>query len=263
MISRQILQCYEKSVYAAPDLDAAVNVLSNTAEELGFAGASCVFWPRSKQSTEELPAPAIRLSGSNLGETAAAWNANYIKDGLFRSDFVYRACLIRAIPLIWSYENLPHIVLGVNQKSTIREIQGIEQMVKLTGYLGGISVPVRGPGGFFGYVAFPSVDHLDKLSARYRDCSDHLLGLAYRFYHAIADKLIIHETGDQHLTPRQLECLKLLAMGKTLDETAEILGLSYSTVRFHLKNAEVKLGTMNRANAISKAAFLGILGNID
>jgi len=263
MVDRQFLRSYGKAVYEASSLDAAINVVSDTAEKLGFLGASCVFWPRAKQSAEEIPPPPIRLSGSNLGAAAEAWNANYIKDGLFRSDFVYRACQVTAIPLVWSYDSLPEIVPGVDQRTTIREARGIERLLKTTGYRGGISVPVRAPGGFFGYVAFVSADHLAPLMALHEDCSDHLLGIAYRFYHAIADKLIMHEARDKHLTLRQLQCLKLIAIGKTLDETAEILGLSYSTVRFHLKGAETSLGTLNRANAIRKAASLGVLGDID
>jgi DNA-binding CsgD family transcriptional regulator len=263
MVERQFFRAYEKAVYEAPSLDAAIDVVSDTAEKLGFRGASCVFWPRAKQSAEEAPPPPIRLSGSNLGPAAQAWNANYIKHGLFRCDFVYRACQVMAIPFVWSYDSLPEIVPDVDQKTTIGEARGIEHLLKTTGFRGGISVPLRAPGGYFGYVGFVSTDHLKQLMALREDCSDHLLGITYHFYHAIADKLILHEARNKHLTPRQLQCLKLIAIGKTLDETAEILGLSYSTVRFHLKCAETSLGTRNRANTIRKAASLGVLGDID
>jgi len=263
MVDRQVLRSYEKAVYAAASLGAAVDVVSDTAEKLGFLGASCVFWPRAKQSTEEMPPPAIRLSGSNLGTTIRAWTADYIKAGLFRSDFVYRACQVTALPFIWSYDSLPEVVPGMRQRATVREARGMAQLLKITGFRGGISVPVRAPGGFFGYLAFVSSDHLKDLTPRCEDCSDHLLGIAYRFYDAISEKLALRGALDHRLTPRQLQCLKLIAIGKTLDETAEILGLSYSTVRFHLKGAEVNLGTLNRASAIRKAAALGVLGDID
>ncbi|MCC7413946.1 MAG: autoinducer binding domain-containing protein [Gammaproteobacteria bacterium] len=263
MALREVLRHYATTVYAAPNLDAAVDVMSDTATQLGFVGAACVFWPCHKQSDSELPPPAIRLAGSNLGAGAASWNATYIKRELFKSDFVYRACLGTAVPIVWSYDCRPQIVLGVGQSATIRELEGIERMVRTTGLRGGVSVPIRGPGGFFGYIVFSSSAHLDELRARYEDCCDHLLGIAYRFYDAAADKLTVHDALGRRLTARELECLALLAIGKTLDEAAEILGLSYSTVRFHLQNAERKLGTPSRAHAIAKAAFLGLLGRID
>jgi DNA-binding CsgD family transcriptional regulator len=263
MLSREVLRSCRKGVYAAPTLRAALDLVSETAEQLGFLGASCVFWPRAKQSTEELPPPAVRLSGSNLGAGADAWNSGYIKNELFRCDFVFRACQNTAIPFVWSYDYLPSIVFGVEQKSTVGEALGIERLVKTTGFRGGISVPIRAPGGFFGYISFVSDGKFDYLKTKCEDSGDWLLGLAYHFYDAIADKLVLQEARDRNLTPRQLQCLKLIAIGKTLDETAEILGLSYSTVRFHLKAAEMNLGTMSRANAIRKAAALGVLGDMD
>lgn len=263
MALHQILRQYSKAIYAAPSLDAAVDLLSDTAVELGFAGAAAAFWPRPKGSDGEWPPPAVRLAGSKMGAGSATWSATYIDRQMFKSDFVYRACLHTAVPVIWSYDNRPEIVVGQRQSASLRELRGIEYMTQLTGLRGGVSVPVRGPGSFFGYVAFSSCDRLEDLRARHDDCYECLLGIAYRFYDANADKLPVYEANGRHLTARELECLTLLAIGKTLDETAEILGLSYSTVRFHLQNAEGKLGTQNRAHAIAKAAFLGLLGGLD
>jgi len=263
MVIREVLRSCRKGVYAAPTLRGALDLVSEAAEQLGFLGASCVFWPRAKQSTEELPPPAIRLSGSNLGAAAQTWNSGYIRNELFRCDFVFRACHNTAVPFVWSYDYLPDIIFGVEQKSTAGEVLGMERLVKTTGFRGGISVPIRAPGGYFGYVAFVSDRKFDYLHTLCEDSTDCVLGLAYHFYNAVADKLVLQEARDRNLSPRQLQCLKLIAIGKTLDETAEILGLSYSTVRFHLKAAEASLGTLNRANAIRKAAALGVLGDMD
>jgi DNA-binding CsgD family transcriptional regulator len=244
-------------------VDAAVELMSETAVELGFAGAACVFWPHPKESEGEWPPPAVRLAGSSLGAGSEIWNANYIDREMFKSDIVYRTCLRTAVPVVWSYDYRPQIVLGQDQSATLRELRGMDYMVELTGVRGGISVPIRGPGSFFGYVVFSSTERLGELQRRYEDCYDRLLGVAYRFYDATADRLPVYGAHGRQLTARELECLALLAIGKTLEETAEILGLAYSTVRFHLQNAESKLGTRNRAHAIAKAAFLGLLGRID
>ena len=68
--------------------------------------------------------------------------------------------------------------------------------------------------------------------------------------------------GGARLTDREIDCLSLTAIGKTLEEAAIILTLSSSTVRFHLRNACRKLGAANRMQAVSKAAYLGLLGSI-
>lgn len=258
-ISRRTLNSYSRAVYAAPGPDAAVNLMSDIASQLGFVGAACVFWPRHRERDPDLPPPALRLAGSRLGPGWTSWNRNYLGRGLFKADFVYRACLRTAVPVLWSYDNQPEIVLGQGRPATLQELWGAESMVRITGWRGGISVPVRGPGSVFGYVVFLSAHHLEELRSRFDDHYDWLLGIAYRFYDASADKLPIHQAREHRLSARELECLALVAVGKTLSESAEILSLSYSTLRFHLRNAASKLGTRNRAQAITKATFLGLL----
>ncbi|MFC3712177.1 LuxR C-terminal-related transcriptional regulator [Sphingoaurantiacus capsulatus] len=62
------------------------------------------------------------------------------------------------------------------------------------------------------------------------------------------------------LSRREVQCLRWAAAGKTDGEIGIILGLSVSTVRFHLRNAATKLGTTGRAQAIQTAAGLGFVG---
>jgi DNA-binding CsgD family transcriptional regulator len=55
------------------------------------------------------------------------------------------------------------------------------------------------------------------------------------------------------LTPRELAVLRLLAEGKRVAETADLLGLGQETVRSHLKKAQVKLGVHDRTHAVVQA----------
>jgi DNA-binding CsgD family transcriptional regulator len=260
---REVLRNYDRQIYAAPNLDTAIEILADHAVQLGLGGASCAFWPRSKSSNGELPPPSIRLSSRRFGPTGRQWNDKYVEREMFKSDFVYRACMTTALPIVWSYDNRPEIVVGLGQSATVRELLGIEELVKRTRLRGGISIPIRGPGGFFGYVAYASYDGLDALLHRYEDHSDHLAGMAYRFYDAMTRELTAHDARERRLTAREIECLSLLAVGKTLEEAGHVLGLSYSTVRFHLHNAERKLGVTHRTHAIARAAFMGLLGALD
>lgn len=66
--------------------------------------------------------------------------------------------------------------------------------------------------------------------------------------------------GDVHLTRREIQCLKLMAAGKTDGEVAAILGLATPTVRFHLKNAGTKLGREGRLRIVRAAGALGYIG---
>ena len=55
------------------------------------------------------------------------------------------------------------------------------------------------------------------------------------------------------LSPRQREILALVAAGRTSKEIASALGISESTVNWHLANAFERLGASSRAEAVALA----------
>jgi DNA-binding CsgD family transcriptional regulator len=62
------------------------------------------------------------------------------------------------------------------------------------------------------------------------------------------------------LTGREIECLNWIAHGKTDFEIGIILGCSHAGVRYHVTRACTKLGAVNRAQSVFRAAQLGLLG---
>jgi DNA-binding NarL/FixJ family response regulator len=65
--------------------------------------------------------------------------------------------------------------------------------------------------------------------------------------------------GDQVLTPRQLEILRLVSEGLTDGEIAARLVLSKHTVHRHLQNTYAGLGCSSRASAVAAANRLQLL----
>ncbi|MFN3863737.1 MAG: LuxR C-terminal-related transcriptional regulator [Erythrobacter sp.] len=65
---------------------------------------------------------------------------------------------------------------------------------------------------------------------------------------------------DSLLTAREIECLNWIAHGKTDFEIGIILGCSHAGVRYHVTRACTKLGAVNRAQSVFRAAQLGLLG---
>lgn len=61
------------------------------------------------------------------------------------------------------------------------------------------------------------------------------------------------------ISPRETDCLHWAARGKTNWEIGEILSISENTVRYHLKNAFLKLGTNTRSSAVNRALSVGII----
>jgi DNA-binding CsgD family transcriptional regulator len=61
------------------------------------------------------------------------------------------------------------------------------------------------------------------------------------------------------LSPRQLDCLRLAAQGKSSPEIAELLGISRRTVDQRIAEACERLGVRNRVEAVAKAVRLGLI----
>lgn len=62
-----------------------------------------------------------------------------------------------------------------------------------------------------------------------------------------------------HLTPREIEILRWTMEGKSSSVIGEILGITYSAVRFHISNVSRKLDVSSKHQAVLKAISLGLL----
>ena len=65
------------------------------------------------------------------------------------------------------------------------------------------------------------------------------------------------------LTPREIEILRLLAVGRTNREIAEQLNFSVSTVKNHVQHILARLNASDRTQAAVKAAELGLIEQLD
>jgi DNA-binding NarL/FixJ family response regulator len=63
------------------------------------------------------------------------------------------------------------------------------------------------------------------------------------------------------LSMRQIEVLRMVAMGASATEMADELSISEATVRTHVKNILERLGAKNRAHAVALAMCNGLLGD--
>lgn len=61
------------------------------------------------------------------------------------------------------------------------------------------------------------------------------------------------------LSDRERDCLAFMADGRRDKEIASLLGITETTVRFHIDNARRKLGAKNRAQAVARLANLRLL----
>lgn len=122
----------------------------------------------------------------------------------------------------------------------------------------GLVVPVQDSGGCPAYLSLFGFDEASIQQLIDRDAAQ-MAFLASQF-HARAKVLI--PIADwvaraPRLSNREIECLRLAALGQTVDESGQTLGISGRTVEFHLRNALEKLGAPSKLRAVVLAFGAG------
>lgn len=91
------------------------------------------------------------------------------------------------------------------------------------------------------------------------DMREGLIHLAHDVHHMALAEIYVDGEVLPQLSPREIECLKWTAKGKSNTDIAIILELSEHTVRGYLKDARTKLDCVTLAQAVSKASALGLI----
>ncbi len=185
--------------------------------------------------------PYIRLT------YPASWIARYVKMAYGDVDPVLREGFRRALPFEWRE-------LAIKDAADAAFLaDGAAHGVGPHGY----TIPVvtkHGHRGLFA-VSFsgPEEEWKKFLSTR----QPGFVQVANRLHRRVVTDLFGEDR--PHLTPRELECLRWVALGKDTTEIATILHISLHTTRDYLKSVHYKLDCVTSAQAVTKAVKLGLL----
>jgi NarL family two-component system response regulator LiaR len=87
--------------------------------------------------------------------------------------------------------------------------------------------------------------------------------MAARLLKSVANQSINPERGQEALTEREIDVLRLVAQGASNPQIAETLCISVNTVKSHLKNILAKLQLDNRTQAATYALQSGLISTLD
>lgn len=87
--------------------------------------------------------------------------------------------------------------------------------------------------------------------------------MAARLLKSVANQSIDTERGEEALTEREIDVLRLVAQGASNPQIAETLCISVNTVKSHLKNILAKLQLDNRTQAATYAVQSGLVSTLD
>lgn len=182
---------------------------------------------------------------------SSAWREKYDVEKFHHIDPTFSHCLKKSTPLIWS----PDIFSAHKQKEMYEEASGY-------GIKSGVTLPIHGSNGELGTVCFVSDTKPDKHF--HSDANRNLPELSCFRDFILESSLkfinLSHKTEISiSVTPRELECLKWCAVGKSSWEIGQILSCSEATVNFHFSNIRRKFNTTSRQQAIVKAINMGLI----
>ncbi|MET3924176.1 LuxR family transcriptional regulator [Devosia sp. 2618] len=226
----------------ASDAGAVFELFRITLADLGF--------DRVVYSLITDPPSLDKLAGHGIQHSYPQdWMEHYTRNGYERIDPVPKYCFASSRPFTWDRitNELP---LSDEERKVMLEAH--EAHLR-----DGVGMPLYGPNGEIAGLGLASSEggtNLDR-SALYL-----LRAMAYQFHLAYWD----HEAppnplGQVHLTAREREILLWAAEGKSDPVIAELLGISYPTVRYHMANIFAKLGVNERTLAVVKALRYGLI----
>lgn len=119
----------------------------------------------------------------------------------------------------------------------------------------GVTVPIRAGGHSFAAFTLASDRKSDGFRRYAAEAIDilQLMGLYYHVHVHAKLRLGFDRLDDAPLTSRETQCLTWAARGKTMTDTAQILGVAKRTVEFHLDNARTKLNAATLPQAVAEA----------
>lgn len=130
------------------------------------------------------------------------------------------------------------------------------QIAREFGYVEGICVPMRAADGSLGVVSMTG-DRPAFSDEEFRE----LVALAALVFRCA--ERIDHSDAKARIAPiltlREIELLPFLVHGHSDREIAALNGISEATVRFHLKNARIKIGAVSRTHLAAKVVALGFV----
>lgn len=185
--------------------------------------------------------PYIRLT------YPASWIKRYLQMSYGEVDPVLREGFQRTLPFSWNELKI---------QSTAEALFLADALAHGVGPHG-FSIPVLSKYGHRGLFTVSYSRSEQEWRTFLETTQSTLIQIANRLHHRVVVELFGEDR--PHLTMRELECLRWIALGKAAGEIAVILNISPHTARDYLKSVHYKLDCVTSAQAVSKAVKLGLL----
>jgi DNA-binding CsgD family transcriptional regulator len=176
-----------------------------------------------------------------------SWIKRYLQMGYVDIDPVMREGFLRTLPFDWTEPKIKNEAEASFLTDALAHGVGPH----------GMCIPVQSKDGHRGLVSLSFSRPKNQWIEFVRTNQSVLIQIAHRVHRRVISEVFGEDR--PRLTTRELECLHWISLGKDTNDIALILGISVHTARDYLKSARYKLDCVTSAQAVSRAAKLGLL----
>ena len=232
----RIFQRFIDRLSAAEDLAGFSDAMSVTAAALDLSCFAYLGLPRQRHGKPRL-----------ITTYPEEWTSHYLRSRYERIDPVITQALQSPEPFQWG--------VGLPSPFGSPEQQRLLDEASQFGIRTGFTVPIHDGRGPIAALTFAA----DQREASFELCINshaRVLQLMAIYFHAHVRRKLTdeHRIGEVPLSPREFECLKWAARGKSSWEIGLILGISRHTVTSYLDSAKEKLGVRTIVQAATRLA---------
>lgn len=237
----RLLQQFSDRLHAAVTESELKDSVTSVARELNFANFAYLSLARDAMGRPQV-----------ITTYPGGWAARYLGQAYQKIDPVVHQALERTGPFSWGTPE----TLGPLAKPQLQFFDEASEF----GIRCGFTVPFHDSAGRLSAMTYASESRPEIFKRDLRRSRDALHLMAMYFHIHVREKLgkSASETA-AGLSPRECQCLRWSARGKTQWEIARILGISRRTVAFHLDNARAKLDSVTVTQAVAKAVREGLI----
>jgi LuxR family quorum sensing-dependent transcriptional regulator len=196
------------------------------------------FWSRAGQMAQ--PEEAHTFSRIS----PAGWEAVYADRRIGDANFVARVSRRRAAPFVWSEVEL----ISPAERAIFSVLADFQ-------ISDGLAVPAHGRDGYVGVTSL-AFERLDQIAPADRSAITFTAMVLQARMRSLSPPAV---RDGPRLTPRERDCIGLIAEGRSDWEIGEILGIAETTVISHVQNAKRKLGARTRSQAVALCLVSGLI----
>ncbi|MDF2114155.1 autoinducer binding domain-containing protein [Roseiarcaceae bacterium H3SJ34-1] len=177
------------------------------------------------------------------------WLDFYLAQDFFLNDPMVLESQRRMTPFLWGEM--------AEARSFTVEGAAATEAARAYGWREVMGVPIHGPASYQGLVSIASLQPVS-LSAADRAL---LRVMAVSVHDRAHASVGLGEPAplEVELTPREADCMRWVAAGKTDAEIGLILGIATATAHFHVERVKKKYGTRSRSEAVAFLVLAGII----